>query len=78
MNEAEKKQNQLWLHRAAILGLFDIIGIGMSYFFALLLRFDFLYSKIPVEYLKGYLRSMPWMILITVTVFYIFKLYHSI
>ena len=50
----------------------------MSYFFALLLRFDFLYSKIPVEYLKGYLRSMPWMILITVTVFYIFKLYHSI
>lgn len=78
MNKAEKKQNQLWLHRAAILGLFDIIGIGMSYFFALLLRFDFLYSKIPVEYLKGYLRSMPWMILITVTVFYIFKLYHSI
>ena len=78
MNEAEKKQNQLWLHRAAILGLFDITGIGMSYFFALLLRFDFLYSKIPVEYLKGYLRSMPWMILITVTVFYIFKLYHSI
>ena len=60
------------------MGLFDIIGIGMSYFFALLLRFDFLYSKIPVEYLKGYLRSMPWMILITVTVFYIFKLYHSI
>lgn len=78
MNEAGKKQNQLWLHRVAILGLFDIIGIGMSYFFALLLRFDFLYSKIPVEYLKGYLRSMPWMILITVTVFYIFKLYHSI
>ncbi len=78
MNEAEKKQNRLWLHRAAILGLFDIIAIGISYFFALLLRFDFLYSKIPGEYLKGYVRSMPWILFVTVVVFYFFKLYHSI
>ena len=78
MNERGKKQNQLWLHRVVILGVLDVAGIGISYFFALLLRFDFLYSKIPQEYLRGYLKSMPWLILVTILIFYLFKLYHSI
>ena len=78
MSERGKKQNQLWLHRVVILGVLDVAGIGISYFFALLLRFDFLYSRIPPEYLRGYVRSMPWLIGVTVLVFYLFKMYHSI
>jgi FlaA1/EpsC-like NDP-sugar epimerase len=54
------------------------MSILVSYALALLLRFDFIFSKIPQEYLKGYLWSMPYWIIITVVVFYIYRLYHSI
>ena len=50
----------------------------ISYFLALLLRFDFIFSRIPVNYLEGYLWSMPYWILSTIVIFYICRLYHSI
>lgn len=78
MSEAGRKQNQFWLHRVVILGIFDFVTIGIAYFFALLLRFDFQYSMIPEQYLKGYMKTMPLVIAVTLAVFYLFKLYHSI
>ena len=47
-------------------------------FTALLLRFDFVFSSIPEEYLMGYLWSMPFWIISTIVIFYICRLYHSI
>ena len=58
--------------------LADSLIILISYFTALLLRFDFVFSSIPKEYLIGYLWSMPFWIISTVVVFYICRLYHSI
>ncbi len=56
----------------------DIISVLVSYLAALLLRFDFIFSSIPREYLDGYMWSMPYWSIITVVVFYGFRLYHSI
>ena len=56
----------------------DIISVLVSYLAALLLRFDFIFSSIPREYLDGYMWSMPYWCIITVVVFYGFRLYHSI
>ncbi len=56
----------------------DIISVLVSYLAALLLRFDFVFSSIPREYLDGYMWSMPYWSIITVVVFYGFRLYHSI
>ena len=56
----------------------DIISVLVSYLAALLLRFDFIFSSIPREYLDGYMWSMPYWAIITVVVFYGFRLYHSI
>ena len=67
-----------WIKRGIAIALLDGLTICSAYFLALLLRFDFIFSKIPDEYLQGYLWSMPYWIIITVVIFYICKLYHSI
>ena len=43
-----------------------------------MLRFDFIYSNIPSEYLEGYIRSLPYWLIVTVATFYILRLYHSV
>ncbi|HJD41703.1 MAG TPA: polysaccharide biosynthesis protein [Candidatus Mediterraneibacter quadrami] len=78
MSGTEKKTDYVWLKRAFILLFLDIISILVSYLAALLLRFDFVFSRIPREYLTGYIWSMPYWAAVTVVVFYGFRLYHSI
>ncbi|UWP59023.1 polysaccharide biosynthesis protein [Ruminococcus gauvreauii] len=67
-----------WWARALILALLDVILIAGSYFMALLLRFDFSYSHIPAQYIQGYVWSLPYWIIITVVIYYAFRLYHSV
>ena len=74
----QKGSNVLWVHRAILIMFVDALSVMSSYFLALLLRFDFIFSRIPVNYLEGYLWSMPYWILSTIVIFYICRLYHSI
>lgn len=74
----QKGSNVLWVHRAILIMFVDALSVMVSYFLALLLRFDFIFSRIPVNYLEGYLWSMPYWILSTIVIFYICRLYHSI
>ena len=74
----QKGSNVLWVHRAILIMFVDTLSVMISYFLALLLRFDFIFSRIPVNYLEGYLWSMPYWILSTIVIFYICRLYHSI
>lgn len=74
----KEKIDKIWVQRAIILAFVDALCVMGSYMLALLLRFDFLFSKIPNEYLTGYLWSMPYWVVSTIVVFYLFRLYHSI
>ncbi|WP_346663312.1 nucleoside-diphosphate sugar epimerase/dehydratase [uncultured Merdimonas sp.] len=67
-----------WVHKAFLIAFLDCLIILVSYMMALILRFDFLYSLIPREYLEGYMWSMPYWIASTIVVFYGCKLYHSV
>ena len=78
MNGQKKRGDYIWMKRAILLLFLDIVSILVSYLAALLLRFDFIFSNIPREYLEGYFWSMPYWTVITVVVFYGFRLYHSI
>ncbi len=78
MREQKKKKDYVWMRRAIMLVFLDMISIMVSYLAALLLRFDFIFSSIPREYLDGYLWSIPYWVIITVVVFYGMRLYHSI
>lgn len=71
-------ENYIWVQKAAILVFLDALCILISYLAALLLRFDFIYSAIPGEYIQGYIWSMPFYVASTIVVFYWFRLYHSI
>ncbi len=56
----------------------DCLVILFSYFLALLLRFDFVFSNFSEQWLKGYLVLMPFYCVVTVVIFFLFRLYHSI
>lgn len=73
-----KKWKLQWIYKALLLCVADVLIIMGSYFMALFLRFDFQLDMIPEEYLAGYLWSMPFWIVSTIVVYYIYKLYHSI
>ena len=67
--------------RMLILVLLDILSILCAFGFALLLRFDFTYSKIIQDsplHIYNFLRSIPIWCLMTVAVFFLFRRYHSI
>ena len=61
-----------------LLVFLDVLIILSSYLLSLLMRFDFLFSKIPQEYYYGYIYSMPFWVIATIVVFYGMKLYHRI
>lgn len=67
-----------WIVRALMLAFVDICSIAGSFFLALIVRFDFVYSHIPLTYLDNYLYVMPIYIMVSLIVFYICRLYHSI
>lgn len=71
-------QNSLWVHKAVLLLLVDVLSILFSWFFALWARFDFVYTSVPKEYLLGYLWSMPFWVIAAIVTFYVCRLYHSI
>ena len=64
--------------RAIAIMLLDVVIVAIAYFAALLLRFDFAWSKIPAELLQGYKVLMPLTALVAVTAMWFARLYHSI
>lgn len=78
MEENKNKSGFLWIHKAMLIAFMDSLIVLSSYLAALLARFDFIFSKIPQEYVAGYLWSMPFWVVATVVIFYVFRLYHSV
>ena len=79
--ERYKKQmphNVRRLKRMFLLACLDLVLIAASYYFALLLRFDFQFSDIPANYLNGFLDTIGLWTICSVAVFIICKLYNSI
>lgn len=72
------RMNTTALKRAIIVGLLDIISVGLSFCMALWLRFDFTVSAIPQQFLDGLGYSLPFMAVVYVLIFIIFNLYNSI
>ena len=69
---------KIWIRNAVIVMLTDIVVMYFVFFMALLLRFDFSFRVIPQRYLNGFWKLLPLWCVITVVVFYLMRLYHSI
>lgn len=66
------------LTRRSMLVFYDIVAVIAATYFALLARFDFSMAQIPVHYLDVALNALIPNILLTILVFYFFRLYTSL
>lgn len=66
-----------WQIMALCLMICDFLTIHLSYFIALWVRFDCVYSAIPKKYLNGYLKFI-WVYAIgAIGLFWVFRMYRS-
>lgn len=75
-NKNHIKKN--WIVRAILIAVFDALVIAISFGIGFLLRFDFDYSTVFSQYQQAYVAIIPVAALMTIVVFFAFKLYHSI
>ncbi len=73
-----RKRIEHWQAIAILLAVYDIIAVNFSYFMALLLRFDFLFTAIPDRYLYSWARFAPVYTIFCIVILYVFRLYRSI
>ena len=57
---------------------FDVMAINISYFLALWIRFDGVFSEIPEKYLDPYVYFIPIYTVISLAIFFFARMYHSI
>lgn len=57
---------------------YDIMAICASYFAALWIRFDGVFSAIPERYLDPYVKFLPIYIILSLIIFFTLRMYHSI
>jgi len=67
-----------WVVHVLIIMVFDAILIAFSYYVALLMRFDFVFSHIGKQYVAGFNTLIVPYIVIAICIFWYFHLYHSI
>lgn len=79
-NNDNRKLNSIkhWQLVSFYLVVYDILAVTASYFLALLVRFDFSFSRIPIIYLQPWLLFAPIYAAICVLVFWRLRLYRSI
>lgn len=67
-----------WHIVAVLLSVYDIMAVNFSYFLALWLRFDGVFSSIPKEYLTPYIHFIPINTVVSILIFYVVKMYHGV
>ena len=76
--KSKKLRLSHWQLISALLILYDAFSVSVSFFAALWLRFDCMFSQIPQYYLSAWMRFCPFYIVICLLVFWAVKLYQSI
>ena len=69
---------ETWHIKAVFLMAFDVMAINISYFLALWIRFDGVFTEIPTKYLDPYVYFIPIYTIISLVVFFLARMYHSI
>ena len=66
---------QLFSRRAGLM-IYDVVSVLAASFLAIAMRYEFEYDTIPSYFLETIFRFLPFNIICTVTIFYIFRLPH--
>lgn len=77
MEETKKDKMQLLVRRTFLI-LSDIAIINFAVFLSLVMRFEISVEQIPCEYMTAYRKGAIPFTLITLVIFWIFRMYHSL
>lgn len=77
-NMKKKEFNRQLFSRRAGLMIYDVASILAASFLAIVMRYEFEMDMIPSYFLEPIVRSLPFNIICTIIIFYIFRLYHSL
>ena len=73
-----KQKSKEWLLLSVLIAVLDFIAAIASYFLALLIRFDFVFSSIPKIYVSAFNRFiLPYAVMV-VLVMWVFRLYRAL
>ena len=78
MRKEKEPFNYQKLYRRTGLIIYDIISVIVASYVAILIRYEFRIGTIPDHFLDPVTTFLPLNILITLAVFYFFKLYDSL
>ncbi len=78
MRKKLDKLNSKLITRRLFLAAYDVVAACVASLFALMIRYDFHYDEIAPHFLESIKDFMPFTIIITLIVFYLFRLYHSL
>lgn len=79
MKQVGKKilNTKLAVRRASLI-VYDILAVVISSYMPLLMRFEFRIGEIPQQYVDNMQWFLPFGIVFTLLIFYLFRLYHSL
>ncbi len=78
MKKDKKPFNVKLFYRRTCLIIYDIISVVFASYMAVLIRYEFHLDTIPDHFLEPINRFLPVNIVLTLLVFYLFRLYHSL
>ena len=67
-----------WQMISALLVIFDYFAVLGSYFFALWMRFDGVFSRIDPHYLEAYSKFVPLFGLVCILIFHFFQILEKV
>ena len=73
-----KNFNYQLIFRRASFVIYDVASVLAASFLAISMRYEFEYDLIPGYFLETIVRFLPFNIVFTIIIFYIFRLYHSL
>lgn len=78
MNRNKKLFNFQLLYRRTVLLIYDLASVVVASFLAIAMRYEFELDMIPDYFINTIIRFLPANLVLTIIIFYIFRLYNSL
>ena len=73
-----KRTPEQWQIMSLLMAVYDFLAVHAAFFLALMARFDFKFSEIPLRYLDSYSHFITAYAVCALVVFWLFRLYRSL
>lgn len=78
MEKKRRPFNVKLFYRRTCLIIYDIISVILASYLAIIIRYEFRVDEIPRHFMNPIEQVMPLNIIVTLAIFYFFRLYNSL